>query len=187
MRYIAVICLALAGCSGIVRDEDEARFRDQLGSTTIAVYPAVVRGLGPTVNTAWDQESADEIAEWLNRNGFGKAIAATEKPPIAAKSGMNQAKMYRSSIRAFGEWVKAHPPEAEYACVAEYLMLRNGKVGGVHVYFVRRDGTPVFGTLSNSHWKEFQKVKPVSVRGANQVALGSLERRLLNKRFLWNR
>lgn len=186
MRYIAVICLVLTGCSGVVRDEDAARFRSQLGSTTIAVYPAVVRDLGPTVNTTWDQQSADEIAEWLNRNGFGKAIVANGKPPIAAKAGMNQARMFRSSFRAFGEWVEAHPSDSEYACIAEYLMMRNGTVGGVHVYFVRRDGTPVLGTLSNSHWKEFKKVNPASVRDANQVALGSLERRMLNKRFLWN-
>lgn len=184
MRYVAVVCLLLAGCQGVVKDEDEARFRDQLGSTTIAVYHAVVRDLGPAVNTRWDPESAKEIAGWLNENGFGKAIVASEKPPIAAKAGMNQARMFRSSIRAFGEYVKVHPPNAEYACVAEYLMMRNGRVGGVHVYFVRNDGTPVFGTLSNSHWKEFKKVKPVSVRDANQVALGSLDRRMLSKRFL---
>lgn len=187
MRYVAVICLFLAGCWGVVKDEDEARFKNQLGSTTIAVYPAVVRDLGPTVNTTWDERSADEIAAWLNQNGFGKAVVAHEKPPIAAEAGMNQAKMFRSSILSFGEWIKATPPSAEYACVAEYLMMRNGTVGGVHVYFVRSDGTPVFGTLSNSHWKEFKKVKPVSVRDANQVALGSLERRMLSKRFLGKR
>jgi hypothetical protein len=186
MRWMLAASLVTTGCGGVVKDEDVARFRDTLGKTEITVYPAVVRELGPTVKTSWDMESAREIAEWLNGNGFGEARVSENKPEIAVKPGMNQAKMFRAGIRSFGEWVRANPPETEYACVAEYLMMRNGKAGGIHVYCVDRAGTPVFGSLSNSHWPEFKQVKPASVRDASRVAVGSLSRHLTErKRFLW--
>lgn len=185
-RWMLAASLAMAGCGGVVKQEDMARFRDNLGKTGITVYPAVVRELGPTVKTSWDNESAAEIAEWLNSNGFGVARASEQKPEIAVKPRMNQAKMFRTGISSFGEWVRANPPETEYACVPEYLMMRNGKAGGIHVYCVDRAGTPVFGSLSNSHWPEFKRVKPASVRDASRVAVGSLSRHLTEKqRFLW--
>ena len=185
MKRILAASLVLAGCSGVIRDEDKARFRADLGKTEITIYPAVVRELGPVVKTSWDSRSAEELAGWLNENGFGAARASEQNPEIEVKPGMNQARMFRTGIRSFGEWVRGNPPGTEYACVAEYLMMRGGKAGGIHVYCVDQGGTPVFGSLSNSHWPEFRKVKPASVRDASRVVIGSLNRHLAQKRFLW--
>lgn len=186
MRWILAASLALAGCSGVIRNEDSARFKADLGRTTITIFPAVVRELGPTVETSWDNRSAEVISDWLNENGYGAARVSDRKPEIEVKPGMNQARMFRTGIRSFSEWVRANPPETEYACVAEYLMMRDGKAGGIHVYCVDRSGKLVFGSLSNSHWPEFKKVKPASVRDASKVAVGSLNRHLKEKkRFLW--
>ncbi|MBE0658822.1 MAG: hypothetical protein IH602_14110 [Bryobacteraceae bacterium] len=189
MRILLLIAVLLAGCGRIVKKEAEAEFRSALGRTGITVYPAVVRELGPAVKTSWDNESAAEIAEWLNGNGFGAARVSEQNPDIAVKPGMNQAKMFRTGLRSFGDWLRTHPPETEYACVAEYLMMRNGKAGGIHVYCADRAGTPVFGSLSNSHWPEFKEVNPASVRDAARVAVGSLSRHLDEKKpsHWWSR
>jgi hypothetical protein len=181
MRYTLIICLLLCGC-GAVKDEDEARFRKDLGKMTITVYPAVVRGMGESDSPTWDGQAAKEIAGWIESKGLAKTEISSQSLQIAAKPSVNQARMFKSSMTSFAAWAKADPPKTDYACVAEYLMMRNGKVGGVHVYFIRSDGVPAFGTLSNSHWEEFKAVNPASVPDATRVAIGSLNRQLVGKK-----
>jgi hypothetical protein len=182
MRFVLALCLVLAGCGRVVKDEDAARFRADLGKTSVTVYPAVVRGLGAGSNVSWDEASANQLAAWVESKNLAKTAVAADRLQIAAKPGMNQAKMFRSSFASFGAWVKDNPPGTEYAAVAEYLVGRNGQVGGVHVYVVSKDGTPVYGTLLNSHWKELKQINPKSISDATRVAILKLNRDLIEKR-----
>jgi hypothetical protein len=178
MRSILLITLLLAGCGSIVQKEDGERFRQSLGKTTVTVYPSIVRSTRSTVAESWDEDGARQIAAYIEKRGWARVAVATDHLQITGHPGHNQAKMFRTSMTSFGQWVNAHPTETEYACVAEYLMMGERGVGGVHVYFVRKDGAPAFGSLANSHWEEFKEVKPRTVEDATKVAIGALERRL---------
>jgi uncharacterized protein YceK len=181
MRLTLLITLLLAGCGSIVQKEDGARFRQSLGKTTVTVYPSVVRTTRSAAAESWNEDGARQIAAYIEKRGWAHTAVATDHLEITGQPGVNQAKMFRSSMTSFGEWVKAHPPETEYACVAEYLMMGERGVGGVHVYCARKDGTPAFASLANSHWEEFKEVKPRTVDDATKVAVGALERRLASK------
>jgi hypothetical protein len=72
-------------------------------------------------------------------------------------------------MEAFGAAVKANPPDEEYAAITEYLAGRDGAVGGIHLYVVRRDGSRAFGCLLNSHYREFKRVWPKNTAQATGV------------------
>ncbi len=182
MRILLLIAMVLAGCGAIVKKEVETQFRSDLGKTSVTVYPVVVRSTARQTGVTWDEQAAKELAGWIEKEGLARTVVAPDRLQIAAKPGMNQAKMFRSSMTSFGEWVKANPPKTEYALVAEYLMWRNGTVAGVHVYVVRNDGELAYGTLLNSHWKEFKEVNPATVQDATRVAIKTLNRDLIGKR-----
>ncbi len=182
MRILLLIVVLLAGCGRIVKKEVEAEFRSALGKTSVTVYPVVVRSTGSAAGVIWDEQAAKDLAGWIEKQGLARVVIASDQLNIAAKPGMNQAKMFRSGMTSFGEWVKAHPPNTDYGLVAEYLVWGKGAVGGVHVYVVRNDGEYAYGTLLNSHWKEFKEVKPTSVQDATRVAIRKLNRDLIEKR-----
>jgi hypothetical protein len=182
MRILLLIAMVLTACGGIVKKEVETEFRVALGKTSVTVYPVVVRSTASQTGVTWDEQAAKELANWIEKQGLARVVMASDQINIAAKPGVNQAKMFRSSMTSFGEWVKANPPKTEYALAAEYLMWRKGTVAGVHVYVVRKDGEFAYGTLLNSHWKEFKEVKPVSVQDATRVAIRKLNRDLIEKR-----
>lgn len=173
---LTVAMLAAIGSGGCGEDNSEVeRFAQSLKGARVTVYPAVVRSLGGT-NVSHDANAAAAIAASLKMAGVKEVLVQSESPALSSKTSFNQAAMFRASREAFSEYVKAHPPGTEYAAIAEYLTGGNGAVGGIHLYVVRRDGSPVYGTLLNSHHREFQAVHPRS----NNQATAVLQARLKN-------
>jgi hypothetical protein len=105
----------------------------------------------------------------LGAAGAKEAIVLERSLVLSDKRSFNQAAMFKASLEEFGKQVKADPPQAEYAAVAELLTSANGAVGGIHLYVVRADGSRAFGCLLNSHYKEFKRVWPRSSAQATGV------------------
>lgn len=162
--------LLMGGCGGIVKPEDEAAFRAALGSTSMTVYPTYVRiGAGGTHDAA----SAEALADWLKEQKLADVVVSSEQVPLRGEWRMNQARMFRTSVEAFSQYVREHPPTTQYAVMAEYLMGAEDRVGGVHLYFLKADGTPAFGFLQNSHHEAFQSVDPKSREDCTKVLLSA--------------
>lgn len=181
MRILILSALFLGGCGGILDKETEAKFKSSLGSTSVTVYPVVVRGSEGPGSMVWDKAAAKELALWIEEKKLAKVTLATDELQFAARPGMNQARMFRGSMTAFAESVKSTPPRTDYAMTAEYLMGRRG-VGGVHVYVVSREGDLVYGFLSNSHMRAFRRIKPKTAADATRVAIDTMNRDLIEKR-----
>lgn len=176
MRTILITILAALSCEACAGERRPAKeFLSALGRTSLTFYPACVRTRG---GTALDREAARRIASFFEERGLAK-IALVETPARLSDSvSFNQARMYRLSERAFAEFVKTQAVRTDYAAAAEILVAGNGQVGGIHLYVVRADGTPAWGLLVNSHFREFRAVKPRSAQDAARVLTMRLENEL---------
>ncbi len=172
MRQTGIAVAAALACvswgCGRVGDDESKRFRESLPASRIAVYPAVVRS---PQGTAHDAAAAAALAQGLGMAGAKDAVLLQERLQLSRERSFNQAAMFKSSLKSFGEQVRVNPPQADYAAIVEILASSDGAVGGIHLYVVRRDGSRAFGCLLNSHYREFKRVWPKSSEQATGVLL----------------
>jgi hypothetical protein len=170
-----MILIPLAGCWGPGAEEAK-EFKKSIQGATVTVYPAVVRTGDSVVH---DAASAAALAEVLTRAGAREVRVSGERPALSDKRSFNQSAMFRASMAAFGEWVKAHPPKTDFAVTAEYLTSSNGAVGGIHLYGVRADGARVYAILLNSHHDLFKRADPRSTEQAANVLVAAVHEDLV--------
>jgi len=164
----ALTVLLVAGaCGSPIDDEVRESFRARLGSTSFTVYPAFLRS--PAGN-GWDDASAARLAAALLEDGRGQAAVSEARVPITGEVHMNQARIWRESAAEFGAWIAAHPPETDYAILAEYIGVpAETQAFGVHAYVVDRSGKLVDGVLLNSHHEGFAAAHPRSAAECTEL------------------
>ncbi len=88
---------------------------------------------------------------------------------------MNEQKILWDMAHAFREHVQAHPPEADYALFADYLMMGKDTVGSVHFAVCDRKGQLVIVDYQNDHHDDFKAIKPKSAEDCDRLVLKRLE------------
>jgi len=172
----ACLCLlfpiAFCGCWSYISKEAAQRFESRQGAISVTVYPVnVVRG--DTVEH--DADLAGKLMTFLRQENLAEPVLATESANISFKWGHNQAKMAQQSAIAFASTVKEAGIQTEYALLVEILCNKSETwVGGVHFYLCDRDGLLANGGLTNSHWEEFEEIKPHDRQGGYEVAIRML-------------
>ena len=175
---LAAICgiavLVAGGCNDAIDPALQKQFTDDLGKTTITVFPAAVR----TESIAYNPAAATAIAAALRDAELAEADVATGEPPITGPWYSNQSRMWKESTVALGNYVKEHPIETKYAVMAEYLILGGTReVGGVHIYVVDKSGALITGMLLNSHHKLFSDAKPKNVEDCTNLVISAMKER----------
>lgn len=130
----------------------EEELKKTAPTATFLVYPV-------HAGAAFSPESAAEISSKLNDARLTKASTPADGPRLEIKGDMNEQKVLWASARAFSEFVKKNPPEADYAMYAEYLMGKDS-VGAVHFFVCDRAGQLVVVDFQNSHHADFKSIKP---------------------------
>jgi len=169
------VTLSLGGCGSIIDPADEQQFKQDLGSTSMTVFPAAVR----RETITYDAAAARQVAEFLTTQQLGDATASDAEVLLTGPWHANEAAMWKESAQALAAYVKEHPLQTRYALLPEYLILGGTHaVGGVHLYVVRDDGKVVFGFLLNSHWEAFNTVNPKTVADCTTLVLNQLRTEL---------
>ena len=167
--------IALTGCWTYVSPEASKRFEARPGRFSVTVYPVHVACGGKTMA---DFQLGRELVDWLNAQKIADATPGRLGAPIPVKWGANQAKMAKQSAEAFGAWVKQANIATDYALLVEILCNPNEtKVMGVHFFLAEKSGLLAAGGLTNSHWDEFKRVKPVDRQGGLSVLKEMIKRR----------
>jgi hypothetical protein len=160
--------LTLGGCGSIVDPAAERQFKQDLGNTTITVFPAALRRNQIT----YDAAAARELADFLKAQTLADATAAGAEVPLTGSWHSNESTMWQESALALAAYVKEHPINTHYAMLPEYLILGgSGAIGGVHLYVVDRDGKVVAGFGLNSHHTLFNEVNPKTVADCTTLLL----------------
>jgi hypothetical protein len=169
--------IALTGCWSYVSPEASKRFEARHGRVSVTVYPVHVACGGRTMA---DFQLGRVLVDWLNAQKIAEATPSRACARIPVKWRHNQAKMAEQSAKAFGAWVKQANIATDYALLVEILCNPNEtKVMGVHFYLAEKSGLLAAGGLTNSHWDEFKRVKPVDRQGGLSVLKEMLQKRWL--------
>ena len=78
--------------------------------------------------------------------------------------------------REFRDYVRAHPPAADYALYADYVFNpQNAEQGFVHFVVCDRKGEWVIVDMQNSHQPDYQSIGIISRERCDQLLVKRLE------------
>ncbi|MCK4577980.1 MAG: hypothetical protein KAU50_04275 [Candidatus Marinimicrobia bacterium] len=159
IALLIVLGTLLTGCGSILSEEAHVVLIARTEPIQVTVFPVhVVLGDSAIVH---DNALTTDLVDWLRANGLAQPVQAGTPAEVPIQWGRNQAAMLRRSAEAFAGLMAADPPQTGYALMVEILSNRTESwVGGIHYYLVDQEGRLAAVGLTNSHWKEFQQVKP---------------------------
>jgi hypothetical protein len=164
--------------SGLPLENERAALPDRLRAmkqalpgATLLVYPARVGGNQTSV------PSATNVVGLLNQAGLCKAFAADQ--PVLLKASLadpNELKALWGLAREFRDYIRAHPPAADYALYADYAFNpQNAEQGFVHFVVCDRKGEWVIVDMQNSHQPDYQSIGIISRDRCDQLLVKRLE------------
>ena len=171
--FLVGAVLTAGGCGSGADPAAEKMLLQNVGKTSVTVFPAVVR----RQTVSYDDNASVKLTEFLNTAGLADATASDRHVPITGPWRHNPARMLRESAKEFAAYVRANPIGTRYALLPEYLFGPT-EAGGIHAYVVDADGTVAFQVLLNSHWEEFSKAKPKTADDCTAVLIDVLRDRL---------
>ena len=155
--------------------ERQQAMKQSLPGATLLVYPPRIGG-----NQTSSSECNQHCHFLLNQAGFCKAVAADQ--PVLLKVSLadpNELKALWDLAREFRDYVRAHPPAADYALYADYVFNpQNAEQGFVHFVVCDRNGEWVIVDMQNPHQPDYQSVGIISRDRCDQLLVKRLERYL---------
>lgn len=140
-------------------------------NVTLLIFPARVGGNKASV------ASATNVVRLISEAGLCKAVAG--EVPVVFKSSQadpNEQKTLWSLAREFRDYVRAHPPETDYALYADYVFNpQNADQGFVHFVVCDRKGEWVIVDFQNSHWPDYQHIGIISRDRCDQLLIKRLK------------
>ncbi len=138
---------------------------------TVLVYPPRIDGATTSVL------SGSNVVRSLNQAGLCKAIQAQE--PVLLKASLadpNELKALWGIATEFRDYVRAHPPAADYALYADYAYnSQHADQGFVHCVVCDRKGDWVVVDMQNSHNPDYQTIGIISRDRCDQLLIRRLE------------
>ena len=168
-----------AQMSGMPSDEETAsmeksfaKFRANAKTTQIAVYPTFV-------NQKSDAQSAADLASLIAQQIGCKTIKIDKEVPFQRQPTGNEQKLLWDLARAFRDYLRSNPPDADYAILAEYYVNPDGRqANAVHFVICEKSGGWVLADFQNSTHEDFKKFAPKSVEDCDRLAVQRLAERL---------
>ena len=90
------VLLTLGGCGSIVDPAAEKQFKQDLGSTSITVFPAALR----RDQITYDAAAARQLADFLKAQKLADATTSEAEVPLTGSWHANQATMWKESAQA---------------------------------------------------------------------------------------
>jgi hypothetical protein len=145
--------------------------RKAMPGATLLVYPPRIDGATTSVS------SGSNVVRSLNQAGSCKAVLAQE--PVLLKASLadpNELKALWGIATEFRDYVRAHPPAADYALYADYFFnSQHADQGFVHWVVCDRKGDWVVVDMQNSHNRDYQNIGIISRDRCDQLLLRRLE------------
>lgn len=128
--------------------------KQALPGATVLIYPARIGGSEASVS------SATNIAGLINAASLCQSVPAGQTMVLKASlADPNELKALWGLAREFRDYVRAHPPETDYALYADYVFNpQNADQGFVHFVVCDRHGEWVIVDMQNSHHPDYQSI-----------------------------
>jgi hypothetical protein len=128
--------------------------KQSVPGATLLIYPARISGKEASV------ASATNLASLINAASLCKPVPAEQAMVLKASlADPNELKALWGLAREFRDYVRAHPPETDYALYADYAFNpKNADQGFVHFVVCDRHGEWVIVDMQNSHQPDYQSI-----------------------------
>ncbi len=142
-----------------------AKMKAGIGTASVTVYPTRAAGTS-------HRGSGERIAAGLTKR-LGCRAAGVESPlEIRMSPSPNEQKLLWDLARGFRDHVRSHPPEGDYAVLADFLMKSpSGPVSGVHFVICDKAGDWVIVDFQNDQWPDFKRIDPKTIEGCERLAI----------------
>jgi hypothetical protein len=151
--------------------ERQKAMKQALPGATLMIYPARIGGNKLSV------PSATNVARLVNAATLCKAVVADQAMVLKASlADPNELKGLWSLAREFRDYVRAHPPETDYALYADYAFNpQNSEQGFVHFVVCDRKGEWVIVDMQNSQHSDYQSVGVISRARCDELLVKRLQ------------
>lgn len=148
----------------------QAQFKETASSARLEVRGVRVRGAVDSARTA-------ELAALINDAGLCRARAVAQPPVLdASQSGSDESRVLWNLARAFRDYNRETPTDADYALYADYVFdPRDWQHGYVHFVVCDRTGEWVIVDLQNNNLPDYQAEKPTSAAACSRVLVRRLK------------
>jgi len=142
-------------------------FLDTVNSSTIAVYPTLVRR---ATRTAHDFHSQHHAAAFINEHQIATAEIVRKRVDLGAPRGNSQWELFQSDLNRIADALQQQLPDAQYHLLLEFVLpVRDEKIFGVHCYILDQQGQNAFSFLLNSHHQLFVDAKLVAKNSSEEA------------------
>ena len=144
--------------------ENATEFVQTLNTSTVAVYPSIIRTLE---ETSYSESSQRQIVSLLNAKKMTTAVANKSTIDPGALKSPPQWDIFINDMQTIADNLKSKKSDAQYNLVMEILFPPgNQSVWGIHCYVFDEQGNNAFSFLLNSHHKLFIDAKLTAMDGS---------------------
>jgi len=151
-------------------------FLESLDTTTIAVYPTIVRRAD---RTAHSFASQNQIIDLLNNENIVTAVAGRRRVDLGRLlgSGSSQWEVFENDMQRIAEALQGQDSDAQYHLVMEFLLpVSDERIFGVHCYVLDQQGQSAFSFLLNSHHQLFVDANLMAANSSEDARSNMLTR-----------
>ena len=151
--------------------ERQQAMKQALPNATLQVYAPRVGG------NQFSVQGATNVVWLINQKGLCRATQAGQTILLhASQADPNELKALWDLAREFRAYVRAHPPETDYALYADYAFNpRIPEQGFVHFIVCDRKGEWVIVDMQNSHHPDYQSIGVTSRARCDELLVKRLE------------
>ena len=136
----------------------------------LTVYPV-------QINNQAHGDAGQELTNILIDDRLAEVQVAKDEPWFRIQPNSNEQRRLWDLAHAFRDYVRAHPPETEYALCAEYVLREDlQKVWSVHFVVCDRKGEWVIVDFQNDQQPDFKRLKPQSRADCAELVAKRLKR-----------
>lgn len=131
-------------------------------AATVLIYPA-------RDGDQWSKACAEKLADRINRAKLMTATVANGQIEFAAQRASNEQIILWSAARSIQEIIQNqnaannnnnNQPATDYILIADYMTAPVPEYNMVHTFLLEADGDWVIVDYQNSHYDDFNKIKP---------------------------
>lgn len=154
--------------------EHAGQFVDTLNSSTVAVYPTIVR---TTRMTSYSGASQRQIVSLLNDKEVTSAVVRSGNIDPGPLKGPPQWDIFVHDISSIAAKLQSRKSNEDYSLVMEIIFPPdNLSVWGIHCFIYDRRGNNIFSFLLNSHHRLFSDAKLFAKDTSEKAHTGLIEK-----------
>ena len=147
--------------------EYTSAFLSAVDTTTIAVYPTIVRKADGTSHSV---ESQKQIVALIRQKEMAAPVAGSSRVDLGRLEPSSQWDLFLHDMQRIGETLKGQGSDADYHLFMELVWpVSGGPIFGIHCYVFDQQGQNAFSFLVNSHHELFADARLIA-RGTSQAA-----------------